>query len=50
VEGILNPHYRHDDRSFRRLCEAAGVDRYEVVEREWGGRRRLVLRVDKTAV
>jgi ubiquinone/menaquinone biosynthesis C-methylase UbiE len=47
VDGILNPHYRHDERSFRRICEAAGVDRFEVFEREWATRRRLFLRLDR---
>lgn len=47
VEGILNPHYRHDERSFRRICDAAGVERLQVFERDWGGRQRLFLRLDK---
>lgn len=47
VEGILNPHYLHDERSFRRICDVAGVSRFEVFEREWGGRQRLFLRLDK---
>lgn len=47
VEGILNPHYRHDERSFRRICDAAGVERFQVFERDWGGRQRLFLRLDK---
>ena len=47
VEGILNPHYQHDERSFRRRCEAAGIERFEVFERDWGGRRRLFLRVER---
>src|SRR5262249_52325095 len=47
TEGILNPHYRHDERSFRRVCEAAGVARCEGSEREWSGRQRLFLRLDK---
>jgi hypothetical protein len=47
VEGILNPHYAHDERSFRRICDAAGVSRFQVFEREWGGRQRLFLRLDK---
>jgi SAM-dependent methyltransferase len=47
VEGILNPHYMHDERSFRRVCEGAGVSRFEVFERDWGGRQRLFLRLAK---
>jgi SAM-dependent methyltransferase len=47
VEGLVNPHYVHDERSFRRLCAAAGIDRFDVFERDWGGRRRLFLRVDE---
>jgi SAM-dependent methyltransferase len=26
VEGILNPHYRHDERSLRRICRSAEVE------------------------
>lgn len=47
VEGILNPHYAHDERSFSRLCAAAGVSWFQVFDREWGGRQRLFLRLDK---
>ena len=47
VEGILNPHYVHDERSFRRICEAAGVAPFEVYERDWGGRQRQFLRLEK---
>ena len=47
VEGILNPGYWHDERSFRRICRAAGVSRFQVFERDWGGRQRLFLRLDK---
>jgi SAM-dependent methyltransferase len=49
VEGILNPHYRHDRRSLRRICEVAGAERFQVFERDWGGRQRLFLRLDKPA-
>jgi SAM-dependent methyltransferase len=45
VEGLLNPHFVHDEASFRRLCEAAGVERSRVFERDWGGRQRLFLRI-----
>jgi len=47
VEGDLNPHYAHDERSLRHLCNAAGVSRFHVFERDWGGRQRLFLRLDK---
>jgi SAM-dependent methyltransferase len=49
VEGIPKPHYAHDRRSFRRICHAGGVERFEVFERDWGGRQRLFLRFDKPA-
>lgn len=45
VEGILNPGY--NERSFARICEVAGVSEFRVFERDWGGRQRLFLRVDK---
>lgn len=46
VEGILNPHFQHDERSYRRICETVGVERFQVFERDWGGRERLLLRLD----
>lgn len=49
VEGILNPHYRHDERSLRHICTRAGVERVQVFEREWAGRPRLFLSLDKSA-
>ena len=44
VEGILNPHYRHDEATLACLCQEAGFERFEVTVRPWGGRDRLVLR------
>jgi hypothetical protein len=38
VEGTLNPHYSHDERSLSHLCKNAGVSRFKVFERDWGGR------------
>jgi SAM-dependent methyltransferase len=43
VEGILNPHYRHDEASLAGLCREAGFERFEIAVRPWGGRERLVL-------
>jgi SAM-dependent methyltransferase len=43
VEGILNPHYRHDEASLASLCREAGFERFEIAVRPWGGRERLVL-------
>jgi SAM-dependent methyltransferase len=43
VEGILNPHYVHDEASLRRVCATAGVPEPAVFEREWAGRQRLFL-------
>jgi hypothetical protein len=49
VEGILNPHYVHDERSLMRICEKAEViGPLRVFERDWGGRQRLLLRLDKS--
>ncbi len=47
VEGILNPHYVHDEGSFSRVCAASGVPRFQVFERDWAGRKRLFLRLEK---
>jgi SAM-dependent methyltransferase len=49
IQGLPNPHYLHDERSFGRICAAAGVQRFEVFERDWGGRQRLFLRLDRPA-
>jgi len=46
VEGIPSAHYAHDRGTLGRACRAAGIERFEAVERDWGGRRRLVLRID----
>lgn len=43
VEGILNPHYRHDEASLALLSRKAGFERFEIALRPWGGRERLVL-------
>lgn len=48
VDGRPNPHYLHDDRSFAELCRAAGVTSFDVLQRDWGGRPRLLLRITKT--
>ena len=50
VEGILNPHYAHDQSSLRRVCVAAGAEQFQVFERDWDGRQRLFLRLDKPAI
>jgi len=47
VEGILNPHFRHDEASYRRICKAAGVEQLEVFERDWAVRRRRFLRIER---
>jgi hypothetical protein len=47
VECFLNPHYAHDETTFGRICSAAGVPHFNVFEREWAGRMRLFLRLDK---
>jgi SAM-dependent methyltransferase len=47
VEGILNPHYRHDERSLLRICQSAEVEPVRIFERAWAGRQRLFLRLDK---
>lgn len=47
IEGMLNPSYRHDEESFARICQAAGISAFNVFEHDWGGRQRLFLRLDK---
>jgi SAM-dependent methyltransferase len=43
VEGLINTRYAHDAQSLGDRCRAAGVDRWQVDERDWGGRRRMLL-------
>lgn len=45
VGGLLSPHYQHDERSFTRICTAAGLRGVDVFEREWGGRQRLLAQI-----
>jgi SAM-dependent methyltransferase len=47
VEGILNPHYRHDESSLRRLCETLGMVDFMTSTESWADRDRLVLRIRK---
>jgi SAM-dependent methyltransferase len=47
INGILNPHYQHDAASYAHLCRAAGIESFEVFERDWSARRRLFLRLEK---
>jgi SAM-dependent methyltransferase len=47
VSGLPQQHHRHDQRSFRELCDAAGIDGYRIYEADWGGRNRLFLRLEK---
>jgi SAM-dependent methyltransferase len=47
VEGLPNPHFRHDEPSLRELCEAVGIDRFRIYEDEWAGRSRLFLRFER---
>jgi SAM-dependent methyltransferase len=47
VEGILNPHYAHDERSLRAAAAAAGIPSVDVFERDWAGRQRLFLRLER---
>lgn len=45
LNGLPNPHYLHDARSFAERCRAAGVTSFDVLPRAWGGRPRLLLRL-----
>lgn len=47
VDGMPNPRYLHDARSFRELCEEAGITSFQAYEREWAGQRRLMLKLGK---
>ena len=42
VAGLINTHYSHDPQSLASRCRAAGVDRWRVEERDWGGRLRML--------
>ena len=47
IEGLPNPHYRHDPKSLADLCLGVGITGYEIVERHWAGRPRQVLVITK---
>jgi SAM-dependent methyltransferase len=47
VAGLPQEHFRHDERSFRDLCDAARIDGYRIYEADWAGRARLFLRLEK---
>ena len=47
IEGLPNPHYRHDPKSLADLCLGVGITSYEIVERQWAGRPRQVLVITK---
>jgi ubiquinone/menaquinone biosynthesis C-methylase UbiE len=49
VEGLPNPHFRHDEASYEDLCRDAGIVRFAVYEDDWAGRTRLFLRFEKPA-
>jgi len=49
IDGLPNPHYVHDPKSFTERCHAAGVTSFDILARDWGGRRRLLLRLTKDA-
>jgi 2-polyprenyl-3-methyl-5-hydroxy-6-metoxy-1,4-benzoquinol methylase len=48
VAGLPQEHYRHDEGSFRDLCDAAGIERYRIYEADWAGRQRLFLRLERS--
>ena len=48
IEGHSNPHYAHDERTYARVCARAGIERFEVYERDWAGRPRLFLRLERS--
>jgi hypothetical protein len=50
AEGLSNAHYKHDEHSLGRICAAAGLTLFSIFEREWGGRTRLFLRIEKPSV
>ncbi|WP_405063344.1 class I SAM-dependent methyltransferase [Kribbella sp. NBC_01505] len=45
ADGVTRVQYIHDEISYGRLCAAAGIDKYKVYKREWGGKRRLILEI-----
>jgi SAM-dependent methyltransferase len=47
IEGIWNANYRYDADSLGRLMDALGIERYTCFEREWAGRTRLFLRLER---
>ncbi len=44
IQGHPNPHFQHDESSYRKLIELAGINTFAICDAEWAGRLRLFLR------
>ena len=47
IEGLSNPHYRHDAATLGRLMQAVGIHQYRVSIEPWAGRPRQLLHFEK---
>lgn len=47
INGLANPHFRHDSESFGRLMAMANISTYQVYVADWAGRDRQFLRFEK---
>lgn len=47
IDGGLNPHFAHDAQSLSQVVRKAGIESFSTYERDWAGRKRLFLRVDR---
>jgi ubiquinone/menaquinone biosynthesis C-methylase UbiE len=48
IEGLTNPHFRHDEATLRALMERAGISSCRIHTQDWAGRTRQFLRFEKT--
>jgi SAM-dependent methyltransferase len=44
IDGMVNPHFRHDEVSLARLAKSAGIPDFSVYVGDWAGRERQFLR------
>jgi Methyltransferase domain len=50
IEGISNPHYRHDATTLAHLMQAVGLCKYRVYIEPWAGRPRQFLWFEKSVL
>jgi SAM-dependent methyltransferase len=47
IEGLANPHFRHNESTFRTLMGKSGISSYRIYTQDWAGRTRQFLRFEQ---